>query len=297
MYYTAAMPLTTWDTDRVAELLIEAGHTAFSYYETNRPALKDDRSIVTEADKRIEARLAEELDAPKAGVYMIGEETSAQRTEDYLKGALSGRTWLVDPIDGTVPYAHRLPHWGVSIGMMDRGRIVEGGIFLPTTGELLLTNGLTDGAEVLIGRLGCEPERWKHWDAGRLQRLDYTPRSVPGGGVVSLAQAVIKRGRFTGEYTIHAVGACVYSVVTLLTGSIVGYVASVKLWDIAAGVAMFRKLGFCMKFEDGTPYHGEVDEKSYRLGPDSPKRFAMRAHLFIAPDEATCDDIIANTHW
>lgn len=284
------MPLTSWDVPEITTLLLEAGRIARAYYEDSSPVLKEDRTIVTKADKEIEAELAAHFDAPKAGVYLIGEETNEDRGEDYVQGALSGRTWVVDPIDGTSPYSHHLPHWGVSIGLMQDGRLVEGAIFLPATGEV----AVTEGEDVLFGNLGCEPERW---DPGAVKPLAYTPVTNPGRGIVSIAQELAKRGRFTGDYTVHAVGSCVSSAIAMLTGSFVGYIANIKLWDIGAAVPLFRNFGFSMKLADGTPYDGAVDEASFHLTPGYPDRWRMRTHLFVGRTEEVCDDILAHTRF
>jgi fructose-1,6-bisphosphatase/inositol monophosphatase family enzyme len=290
LYYSRPMPMTAWNVTDIANLLLEAGRMALTYYEDRSPTLKSDRSIVTEADKAIERRLGEYFDAPEQGIYMIGEETNEERGEEYVQQAMSGTTWVVDPIDGTAPYTHHLPSWGVSIGLMQDRRLTEGGIFLPATGEL----AITDGDRVLFGRLGCDPAAW---DPSHLEPLIYEALGNPGRGVVSLAQGVVKHARFSGDYLVHAVGSCVFSVIGLVTASMIGYVASIKLWDIAAGVAMFRKLGFVMKFEDGERFDGRVDERGFLLDPDEPARWKMRTHLYVAVDEATCDDLIRSVAW
>jgi fructose-1,6-bisphosphatase/inositol monophosphatase family enzyme len=107
----------------------------------------------------------------------------------------------------------------------------------------------------------------------------------------------VKRGTFTGDYTVHAVGSCVSSIIAMLTGSFVGYVANIKLWDVGAAVPLVQRFGFVMKFADGRPYEGTVDEESYILDPSSPRRWRMSNHLFMAPDEKTCDDLIAHTRF
>jgi myo-inositol-1(or 4)-monophosphatase len=284
------MPMTTWNVTDIANLLLDAGRMALTYYEDRSPTLKSDHSIVTEADKAIERQLGEYFDAPKQGVYMIGEETNEERDEEYVQQALSGTTWIVDPIDGTAPYTHHLPGWGVSIGFMQDRRLLEGGIFLPATGEL----AVTDGDRVHFGRLGCDPAAW---DLSRLEPLTYERLGNPGHGIVSIAQNVVKHARFSGDYLVHAVGSCVFSVIALVTASMIGYVASIKLWDIAAGVAMFSKLGFVMKLEDGEVFDGRIDERGFLLDPDEPARWKMRTHLYVAVDEATCDDLIKSVVW
>ncbi len=68
--------------------------------------------IVTEADRETEALIRGMLaDArPHDGFY--GEESTAT-------AGTSGLTWLVDPIDGTVNFLYGLPHYAVSIAVVE----------------------------------------------------------------------------------------------------------------------------------------------------------------------------------
>ncbi len=130
-----------WSRDAVAEVLLECGAIALRHYARPRVTLKADRSLVTDADHAIEDFLARRYDRPGEGSYLIGEETVAGRSEEYIREAMRGRAWVVDPIDGTAPYAHHLPTWAISIGCMDGGVLQEGGIYLPMMRELLVSQG------------------------------------------------------------------------------------------------------------------------------------------------------------
>lgn len=65
---------------------------------------------------------------PEDGI--IGEESGNTQigTTEY--------TWVVDPLDGTVNYAHNLPIYGVSVGLMKGGNPYGGAIYLPVLDEL-----------------------------------------------------------------------------------------------------------------------------------------------------------------
>ncbi len=47
--------------------------------------------------------------------------------------------WIIDPLDGTINFAHGLPMSAVSIGLEKSGRMIIGGIYNPMIGELFLT--------------------------------------------------------------------------------------------------------------------------------------------------------------
>jgi len=61
-------------------------------------------------------------DADRAGEAVIRRIIKAERAEDGLLGeegssepSLSGLRWVFDPLDGTVNYLYRIPHWAVSV--------------------------------------------------------------------------------------------------------------------------------------------------------------------------------------
>ncbi len=128
-----------WNKEKIIDLLIQSRKTALEYYDSPDMELKKDKSIVTVADKAIESLLAVHFDKPENGSYLIGEETVFQKNEEYIRNALNETTWIVDPIDGTAPYSHHIPTWGISIAFMKNGIIEEGAIFLPPTGEIFIS--------------------------------------------------------------------------------------------------------------------------------------------------------------
>lgn len=89
----------------------------------------DPRNIVTETDLKINDFLMEQIQTayPKHAVY--SEEGGGLETEnEYL--------WVLDPIDGTANFSRRLPHFAVSVGLLQNKQPVAGAVFNPVTGEL-----------------------------------------------------------------------------------------------------------------------------------------------------------------
>jgi myo-inositol-1(or 4)-monophosphatase len=100
------------------------------------------RDLVTEWDLRSEAAIREILDERTPGIAILGEE-----------GGQSGsgaRRWLVDPIDGTVNFAHGLPIWSISIALEDANqRPLVGVVAAPALGwwfEASVGQGARDAA-------------------------------------------------------------------------------------------------------------------------------------------------------
>ncbi|MEO8841316.1 MAG: inositol monophosphatase family protein, partial [Kofleriaceae bacterium] len=85
------------------------------------------RDLVTEWDLRSEDIIRRTLDERSPGIAILAEEGGASGT-----GAMR---WLVDPIDGTVNFAHGFPIWSISIALEDEHqRPIVGVVVAPALG-------------------------------------------------------------------------------------------------------------------------------------------------------------------
>jgi myo-inositol-1(or 4)-monophosphatase len=268
----------TWNHERIVELLLRAGGIAVARKRDLRRELKPDASVVTQADREIEALFCQELERPDDGVYLIGEETVDQKGEDYLARALAGETWVVDPIDGTSPYAHGMPTWGVSIGHMLDGRLTAGAVYLPEFGELVIS----DGGAVL------EASRDSSSDGGWTWRELAPSRDRSPSLLVGITQALAKRGRVVIPNPVQVLGAAVVPLVGLVQGRFIAYIGSVKLWDIAGALPLVLRHGFVASVKVGDQARrvtAAVDDSSYDLAAGSKRRWKLRSDLLICRPE------------
>ena len=81
----------------------------------------DPRDLVTEWDTRVEDQIRAALTRATPAIPVVGEEAGGDLAAD--------RRWLVDPIDGTVNFAHGLPLWTVALAL-ERGDQVEVGVVI-----------------------------------------------------------------------------------------------------------------------------------------------------------------------
>ena len=86
--------------------------------------IKEHGDPVTEADTAIDAVLERLL--PRPGEGWLSEETADSR--DRLNRE---RVWIVDPLDGTKEFVAGIPEWSVSVGLVEGGRPVAGGVLIP----------------------------------------------------------------------------------------------------------------------------------------------------------------------
>ena len=94
-----------------------------------------DVDVVTAVDKESEAFLFERLRELRPRDGFLGEEGQVEES-------LTGVTWVVDPIDGTVNFLYNIPHYAVSIAAVTgeptpgTWQVEAGAVFNPVTGEM-----------------------------------------------------------------------------------------------------------------------------------------------------------------
>ena len=114
----------------LAERLAEAAGAAIRpYFRAEHGAeLKEDRSPVTLADRAAEAAMRRILDAERSGDGIVGEEYGT-------KDGVTGRQWVLDPIDGTRSFTVGRPIFGTLIALLEDGWPVLGIIDQPIARE------------------------------------------------------------------------------------------------------------------------------------------------------------------
>jgi len=68
--------------------------------------------IVTAADREVEQLIRDRIASERPHDAILGEEGGAT-------GGSSGVTWVVDPIDGTVNYLYGIPHYAISVAVVE----------------------------------------------------------------------------------------------------------------------------------------------------------------------------------
>lgn len=89
-------------------------------------------NLVTEIDRKSEDKIFEIIRNDFPGHYILSEEAGALKQESDFK-------WIIDPIDGTVNYAHSIPLTCVSIAVEKNGEIIMGVVFNPISGEFFFS--------------------------------------------------------------------------------------------------------------------------------------------------------------
>lgn len=87
--------------------------------------------LVTSADHAAERFVATVLRHFRPDDGVLGEEGTAQ-------DGRSGRTWVIDPVDGTFNFASGMPHWCSALALKDEQGTIVGAVHQPAIGEAWL---------------------------------------------------------------------------------------------------------------------------------------------------------------
>jgi myo-inositol-1(or 4)-monophosphatase len=178
---------------------------------------------VTEADRAID-------DVLRQNLLRDGEGWLSEESVDDLSRLEKTRVWVVDPLDGTREFVKGIPEFCVSIGYVENGRPVAGGIHNPATNETFI--GSVDTGVLYNGKPAQPSQR------GSLQ-----------GAVTLASRSEVKRGEWkpfeNSPLQIRAMGSVAYKLALVSAGlaDITFTLTPKNEWDVAAGAALVLSAG------------------------------------------------------
>ena len=93
------------------EIALYAGKVMLENYNTEKELdYKEDKSVVTIVDKKINSYLIEKVKNKYKTHSVIGEEESYDNSSDYV--------WVCDPLDGTGMYVNHIPVFVFSLALV-----------------------------------------------------------------------------------------------------------------------------------------------------------------------------------
>lgn len=204
---------------------IEAAREVFAEFTPGaiQAEFKAGHDPVTEADRALDAVLRRNL-------LREGEGWLSEESVDDVSRLEKRHVWVVDPLDGTREFVQGIPEFCVSIGFVENGRPVAGGICNPATKETII--GALDCGITFNGR-PAEPSQ----------------RNTVRGSVILASRSEMKRGEWQqfqgGDYEIRPMGSVAYKLALVASGRAdVTFTLTPKHeWDVAAGVALVESAG------------------------------------------------------
>ena len=115
------------------EVAIEAARAVFAQFTPGavEAEFKAGHDPVTEADRAVDTALRKNL-------LREGEGWLSEESVDDISRLDKKSVWVVDPLDGTREFVQGIPEFCVSIGFVENGRPVAGGICNPATNETII---------------------------------------------------------------------------------------------------------------------------------------------------------------
>lgn len=208
---------------RLGGQVLRSWSTRFSVREKSRA------NLVTEADFASQQAIYEFLSRRYPQHGFLGEEDLADHRPD------SSYRWVIDPLDGTTNYVHGFPYYCVSIGLEKDGTLIAGAIYNPTNDELFLA-AAGHGATLNRQPLKCSAVD----DLGEAMLIASLPVATTPDD-----PAVLRFLRVLGKaQTVQRTGSAALNLAYLAAGRIDGFwSASLKPWDMAAGVLIVQEAG------------------------------------------------------
>lgn len=209
--------------------------------------LKAKNDLVTDIDLLSESLIVDLIKSNHPGHSILAEERGPSEESSEYK-------WLIDPLDGTMNYAHTYPFFSVSIALEHKGKVVLGVVYDPVkdemfsaeTGKGAFLNGQKikpSSTDKLENSLLCtgflhEDESLVEQNLIHFSNFIWRARGVRRDGSAALDLCYVACGRYDGfwELGLHA-------------------------WDMAAGALIVEESGGTVSNFAGnkfTAYKGEI---------------------------------------
>lgn len=230
----------------VKELEFITSHIRYAYDRFAAKGAGDVRQkgafdLVTEVDVNIERYLTEAIPAAFPGDRIHAEELSNTQP-------IEGRTWVIDPIDGTVNFAHNIPLYGIQCCLFVDSTPKLSVIYLPRQQEMYTA----------VAGQGCFLNG---------EKITVDASATAQDAVISLGDFTHKSDRLAAiQYRavgylypriarLRMYGAASVDCAWLVAGRLSATAFTTRnLWDIAPGILMCREAGGIVLGIDGKPY-------------------------------------------
>jgi len=187
----------------------------FGEVEKLQVSIKGPSNFVTNADKKAEKIIIEELSKSRKKFSILSEEVGEIKNSDI------NNVWIIDPIDGTTNFLHGVPHFAISIALKSNNEIISGLIFDPIKNEMFYAeknNGAYfNNKRIKVSRKKILEECLFVTGGKKEIKSDLNTRK---SGSAALDMAYVAAGRYDGYFHDH-----------------------LHLWDIAAGIIIVKEAG------------------------------------------------------
>jgi len=215
---------------------------------------KADGSFITEADLATQQAIEKVLTSNWPDYAFLAEEMSSSQQQALLQHKQAG-LWCLDPLDGTSNFANGIPHYAVSLALLQAGEIKLGLVYDPNRDECFSAikgEGAWLNGEPLAQQQAPLPQQaaiglvdYKRLPEALAQQLAAHPpyRSQRSFGSVALDWCWLAAGR--AHVYLHG---------------------RQNLWDYAAGLLIFAEMGGCSCTLESEPIFNDTLQPRSAIG-------------------------------
>lgn len=197
-------------------------------------------NLVTEADHAAEKAIIAVIKAAFPDHYILSEEAGDLKQDSNYK-------WIIDPIDGTVNFAHGIPLNCVSIGIEKDGEIVMAAVYNPHINEFYFAEkgkGATLNDKPI--HVSNESEAIK---ACLVTGFPYTYINMENGPL-EIFERFVRKG-----VPVRRLGSAAIDLCWVAAGRFDGfYEHKLEAWDSAAGYLIVEEAGGKVTDHDGNKF-------------------------------------------
>ncbi|MDP1608067.1 MAG: inositol monophosphatase family protein [Chlamydiales bacterium] len=198
-------------------------------------------NLVTEYDHRSEKMIIDFLRGETPHAHFLAEESGLSKGKD------GGLTWIIDPLDGTVNFAHKIPMFSVSIAAERNGEVISGVVYHPLVHELFVAEkgkgSFLNGQKLGVSKVGTLEE------AILATGFPYNLIENPLQCIEHFVD-ILKLG-----IPIRRLGAATLDLAYTAAGRVEGFFeVSLAPWDCAAGKLLVEEAGGKVTCWDKSPF-------------------------------------------
>lgn len=205
----------------------------------SRIDFKGTTDLVTESDLASESLIRDELASCFPGEPFMGEEGGGAAFDADL-------VWIADPLDGTTNFAHRIPHFSVSIACCEKGETVAGAVYHPLADDMFY--GWKGGGAWRNGKRIHVSAQTDLVKALAVTGFPYDPTGCLDA-LMARVRSVIPKTQGLRRFGSAALDLC-YTAAGLFD---IYWETTLKPWDVAAGFLFVKEAGGTVTDFSGRP--------------------------------------------
>ncbi|WP_394701535.1 inositol monophosphatase family protein [uncultured Enterococcus sp.] len=182
--------------------------------------------LVTNIDEETQQLLINKIQEVYPNDKILGEETGYNTID-----SMSGRVWIIDPIDGTMNFVMEQENFCIMLGIFEDGIGKLGFIYDVMAGELYW-----GGKEIGVFR---NDEKLQQPESSKLNEGLLGFNAYMFGENIHGSKEVAN-----ASMGIRVSGCAGLEMIALLKGNHIGYISNLAPWDYAPGMALIEVFGF-----------------------------------------------------